>query len=102
MVTTSVTSRSPFSVTTTVYGAVPVPSGGVTCTDAPPRGAPVTFTAVTSNMAGSGSVITTFDAGAVPAFVTVKVKVTVSPTAACVGSPAFEIAGSATNASVAV
>jgi hypothetical protein len=101
IVTRSETFRLPPSVTTTVYGAGPVPMRGVTFTKVP-KGAPVTVTAVTSNMAGRLSVTTTPVAGVLPAFVTVMVKTTVSPTEACVGLPAFDKAGSATNAALAV
>lgn len=77
---------------------MPVPISGVTFTRVEPGapGAPVTWTAVTSKIDGSTSVMTTPDAGAVPLFVTFNVKVTVSPTEACSGFTDFDKAGSAT------
>src|SRR5688572_12610561 len=54
-------------------------------------------TLTTSNMAGKGSVTTTLGAGTLPWFVTVMVKVTLSPTEARVRLPAFTRAGSTIN-----
>ena len=67
--------------------------GGVTFTSVP-TGAPLTCTAVTSNIAGRTSVTTTFGAGEFALFVTTRVNVTDSPTEAMVGFPVFDSAGS--------
>jgi hypothetical protein len=95
MVTTSDTPRLLLKVITTLYGAVPVPIGGVTVVvNVLDPTVLLIFTAVTSNMAGRLSVTTTLGAGIFPRFRTVIVNVTTSPTAASVGLAAFAIAGS--------
>src|SRR5687768_7256006 len=63
MVTTSDTPRSLLNVITTLYGATPVPIGGVTVVvNVLDPTVLLTFTAVTSNMAGRLSVTTTLGA----------------------------------------
>lgn len=94
IVTISVTARVPRS-TTTVYGAGPTPIAGVTViVPAFPPLWYIDVTLTTANIAGKGSVTTTFGAGVLPWLVTVIVNITVSPTDARKGSPVLDKAGS--------